>query len=270
MTAATVSDLKSLQLFLKSFRALRSVDGRPTADRLSNFLREIARLRRLGFTAPVSKKGEPPLDPTRLAEFAAKFRPLRDSAWREGSFVDFWNVAGVQSNEIRNAAVLAWLLAAGQTHGRGNTILAAWLRRLDPRALVPFLSSSAWGDEYSVVTESYPLGDTQNRVDVVLESARALMFIEVKVNASEGEHQIERYLALANAKARARAVPMDAGVIYLTPSWATSPVAQAPKQVIHATWTDFAHAIEDVVRTTNDLGFADRLLLQFANHVRKF
>ena len=121
-----------------------------------------------------------------------------------------------------------------------------------------------------MVTESYPLGDMENRVDLVLEGARALMFIEVKVYARENEHQVERYLALANAKARARAGAMDAGVVYLTPSGAAAPAIYAPKQVVHATWTNVAHAIEEVVTRANGLGFADRLLLQFANHVVKF
>jgi PD-(D/E)XK nuclease superfamily len=270
MITAAGSDLKSLQSFLMALGARRSVNSQPSADRLRNFFREISRLRKIAPDIAITKKDESPLVPTRFAEFAAKFQPLHEAAWRDGFFVDVWNVAGVKTNEIRNAAVLAWLLDARQTHGRGNTILVAWLRKLDPRGEIPFLSSLTWRDRYSVFTESYPLGDTENRVDVVLETARALIFIEVKVKAPEGEHQIKRYLALANAKARARGAAMEAGVIYLTTSSAKQPMIDAPKQFIHATWIQISHAIEEVVSSGSTHPFIDRLLLQFAKHVAKF
>lgn len=273
MTAAganEASDLKRLRSFLTALHALRPNNVRPTTDRLNNFLGEFARLRKAAPKAPTTEKSERRLGTTRLREFTAKFRPLHEIARRGGAFVDVWNVAGVQSNEIRNAAVLAWLLDARQTHGCGNAILGAWLRRLNPVGLFPFLSLSAWSGPYSVVTESYLLGDIKNRVDVVVESAHALIFIEVKVNAPEGERQIERYLTLADAKAKTRAGAMDAGVIYLTPSSAASPAIHASTQVVHARWTDVAHAIEEVVASTNGRGFVDRLLVQFADHVRRF
>lgn len=268
--ASEASDLKRLRSFLTALHALQANDTRPTTDRLENFLREFARLRKAAPRAATAEKSERPLDTTRLREFATKFRPLLQIARRDGAFVDVWNVAGVQSNEIRNAAILAWLLDARQTHGCGNAILGAWLRRLNPEGLFPFLSLSSWGGPYSVVTESYFLGDIKNRVDVVAESPHALMFIEVKVSAPEGERQIERYLALADAKAKTRAHAMDAGVIYLTPSSAASPAIHAATKVVHARWTDVAYAIEEVVASTNGRGFVDRLLVQFADHVRRF
>ena len=270
MTYAAKSDLQSVRSFLIALRALGGGDARLNLNRLSNFFSEVARLRRLtGEAAPIETTEQPP-GPMRLAEFAAKYRPLYEAAWRDGAFVDVWSVASVQSNEIRNAAVLAWLLDARQTHGRGNTILGAWLRRLYPLKQAPFLSPAAWSGVYSVVTESYPLGDVKNRVDVVLESSRALMFIEVKVNARETERQVQRYLALANAKANARSETVEAGVVYLTPSWAAAPVIDAPTQVVHATWTSIADAIEEVITPANNGGFVDRLLVQFANHVGGF
>jgi hypothetical protein len=268
MMVAAEIDLKPMRSFLIALRALRCGKALPTFESLSNFLGQLARLRKLASEAAVGEKPDPQLDPARFAEFVSKFGPVHETARRDGAFVDVWAIAGIQSNEIRNASVLAWLLDARQTHGRGNTFLAAWLRRLDPWGLVPFLSSSAWSGGYSVVTESYPVGDMENRVDVVLESARALLFIEVKINARENEHQVERYLALANAKARTRVDPVDAGLIYLTPSWAAPPAIQAPKQVVHAKWIDVAHAIDEVAAAST--GFVDRLLIQFAQHVRTF
>lgn len=266
--AAAETDLKPLRSFLTALRALRSGNARPTGHSLGNFLGQIARLRKLAPEAVPAGNSDPRLDPARFAEFVARFGPVHEAARREGAFVDVWNITGVQSNEIRNASVLAWLLDARQTHGRDNAFLAAWLRKLDPRGLFPFLSSTAWTGSYSVVTETYPIGDMENRVDIVLESTHALLFIEVKLNARENENQVERYLALANAKARTRVHPVDAGLIYLTPSRAAPPSIQSPKQVVHAKWIDVAHAIDEVAASAS--GFVDRLLIQFAQHVRSF
>jgi hypothetical protein len=48
-------------------------------------------------------------------------------ARRRGDLVNVWKEAGLGRNELRHAAVLAWLLNERGTHGRGSAILESWL-----------------------------------------------------------------------------------------------------------------------------------------------
>lgn len=93
-----------------------------------------------------------------------------------------------------------------------------------------------------------------------------MAFVEVKIDAPEGQQQVTRYLNLAEAKAAGRAFC----VIFLSVEQARKLSAPSP-DVIVATWKDVADAIEDAVgSSSNVLGsFGDRLLMQFAQHARQ-
>jgi hypothetical protein len=235
-------------------------------ERVGGLLNDIGRLRRQTSPEIVQERVEPKLTPRSWSAFISEFRPLYENERRKGTFLNVWDVAGLGRDEIRNAAVLAWLLNARSTHGRDVVILHSLLQQLDPNQCVPFLARSAWSDGYTVDTENYP-GDLKSRVDIVLQSPRNLILLEVKIDSEEGPDQIPRYLELARAKRRAHFLE-SAGVVYLTRAGAPMPTTGISHEVIHATWKHVQQAIETAV--SDEQNWVDRALIDFARHVGQF
>lgn len=253
------------------FAAIRGKATNPESGHaagVARFLAEYRRLRELSASTPRAIAPRPVLDAERFSAFAAAFSRLHEDARRAGSFIDLWRIAGLRRNEIRNSAVLAWLLDPRESHGCGSDILRGLLRQLPRSRGLAWLSETHWTGAYTVVTESYPFDDVENRVDIVVECPSALIFIEVKIDAAEGESQVQRYLRIAERKAGARG-QVDAGVVYLTPSWAPGPSVGASDLVVHATWEQVARAVDGVASPANG-ALTDQLLSQFARHVRQF
>jgi PD-(D/E)XK nuclease superfamily len=278
--ATTGSDLSTLSTFFARFSELRENNRPPFADRLATFLKEFGRVRQRKYEEAVPDEETFPervkykITPASWTAFIDEFRPRFEADLRNGAFLNVWNVAGLGENEIRNVTVLAWLLDAKQTHGRGSAILHSFLKQLEPESKEPALSPSAWMAKYTVDTEDDPLGDSENRVDIVLQSSRALIFIEAKIGAKEGtsknddeKDQVARYLSIARATASAREQASYV-VIYLTRPGASKPTIGISDKVVHANWTHVARAIENCVKLENS--FVDHALIQFARHVRQF
>jgi hypothetical protein len=74
-------------------------------------------------------------------------------------------------------------------------------------------------------------------------------------DAPEGLQQIDRYLALAEGKAKACGDP-PYSVVYLSPRR----FARASPHLISATWNDVANAIQDVLKTDGNGTFGANLL----------
>jgi PD-(D/E)XK nuclease superfamily len=244
---------------LKAARALVSRPRRAGFD-------DIGQLRRQTPAVIVQERFEPRLTPRSWSAFISEFRLRFETERRQGTFLNVWQVAGLGRNETRNAAVLAWLLNARSTHGRDSVILHCLLQQIDPEQRVPFLARSAWTDGYTVETENYP-GDLDSRVDIVLQSSRSLILLEVKIDSQEGANQVKKYLELAQAKARVHLLK-SAGVIYLTKVCAPVPTTGISHEVIHATWKHVQRAIE--IAVSDEQTWADRVLIQFARHVGQF
>jgi hypothetical protein len=203
---------------------------------------------------------ESQVNPARFTEFIERFGSLSQQLLKAGECIDVWELSGLKRNEQRNVSVLAWLFSPNQTHGRGSNIFKAFLRRLTKHQETSRLPKEII-DSYSVVTENYPLGNVENRIDIVLTGADFFVFIEVKIDAAEGDRQTDRYCELAKAKANSLGTDKY-DVIYL------SPKREARENVIGATWKDVAGAIEDVA--VDDDSFGDRILLQYARYISRF
>ncbi|MEN3976272.1 PD-(D/E)XK nuclease family protein [Emcibacter sp. SYSU 3D8] len=208
-------------------------------------------------------------DIVRLSETLFALAPLLMAARRDGAFIDIWKLSRVGRNEVRNCAVLAWIFDAHESHGKGNAVFAAFLRRLwskHPKVSLPIDP----GERYAVFRELNPDGDEANRVDLVIDGPDFVIFIEAKIDAVEGNNQLARYLSLAKNRASRAGKPCYV-VIFLCPAANRGLSIPKTDHLVVATWRDVAAAIGEVERSTGDIeSFAARLLGQFKSHIRKF
>lgn len=141
--------------------------------------------------------------------FTQLSEPLKLVQHRALSF-DPWEVAGLERKEVRNTAVLAWLLDPEGTHGFGRLPLQTLLQTIrHNRKDIP--------EDYHrycrVQVEANPTGDCTNRVDIEIDADNFLLFIEVKINANDQPEQIARYCE----DAEQRAISRPWAVVFLTP-----------------------------------------------------
>lgn len=188
--------------------------------------------------------------------FGALQKPLA-MAKERGGLINPWSIASLGQNEIRNAAVLAglWMVEFG-----GETSLqfaAAYLSTALPDV--------DWSMElrkgYRVATEVCPLGEAADRVDLVIETSRYLIGIEVKIRAGLGRDQLERYTSAI--KRRAELQKLYPLVVLL------APFSTKLHTVLSTTWADISGAAraaagEKVAERT----FVQHMIASFGDHVR--
>ena len=247
--------------FLAALQKLTEQFNREENSRrsLERFIAEFARLKQ---TEPPRPKMVESVDVSRFEGFIGTLGSLAQELRMRGDFIDVWEIAGLKRNELRTAAVLAWLFDPKQTHGRGTSIFVAFIRRLAQNSKGSFPLPASICGNYAVspenaITES-------SRIDIAIDGPDFIAFVEVKIDASEREGKILEYLSLARTKAAGRPYC----VIFLSPQ---GPSVDSPN-IVAATWNDVAIAIEEVVGHTQSSsgGFGDRLLRQFAQYIRKF
>lgn len=252
----------SLADFFSALRA--SLDNAKPASivGLRRFFLDVAKVRPKPIR-PARPLPDNTVDPTRMRRFLQEFGSLEHRLRTQGDFINVWTVSGLGSNELRNTAVLSWLFDPNQSHGRGPELFKNFIQYLSSTAGKAFALRNPIHLPYSLSTECYPLGNSESRVDIVVDGNDYVAFIEVKIEAGEGERQIERYLELACAKAKVRGIGAYV-VIYLSPER----LSQTPINVISATWNDVAKVVEKTVDPPRN--FSDRILLQFARHILQF
>jgi hypothetical protein len=174
--------------------------------------------------------------------------------------MQIWTIAGLRRNEVRNAAVLAWFLDPRGSHGYGPEILKRFLD--EAAAAAP--GWPAFEGNLStarVRTEERPLSSDRDRVDIAIDGADFCVFIEVKIDASEGRDQIVRYLEAAQEKARALHKP-HVGVVYLSPR----PASIVLGSLSVLSWRHVAKILSSVP----EIGVPGALTRQYAQHIRAF
>lgn len=171
-----------------------------------------------------------------------------------------WAVAGLKRDEVRNAAVLAWFLNPRGSHGYGPEILRRFLARAAEMAPGwPVVS----GDLASarVCTEERPLGSDRDRVDIAIDGDDFCFFVEVKIDAPEGQNQLNRYLETLSGKASALR-KQHIGVIYLS----SRPASTSGERISVLTWRHVATVLLEIP----EVGIAGSLARQYAQHIRAF
>jgi hypothetical protein len=180
-----------------------------------------------------------------------------ECAKRNGGLVNPWVLAGLKRDEVRNVAALAglWQTAFGGTVSQ----------RFLTKYLQAAIEGIAWDDElhsgYQISTETSPIGDRADRVDVILETASFVIGIEVKIDASLGREQLERYLASIDRRAKLRKA--RAYVVLLAPF--RSPIAG----VTSTSWRDVAGAAR-LASGRTDRAFIHQYIAAFGDHVSSF
>lgn len=208
-------------------------------------------------TVPRAPKQFYALDDLQTA-FQAMKRPLAEAKAR-GGLINPWAVASLNRDEVRNAATLAglWMPEFG---GAASTRFAASYLT----SAIPQINwSIELGAGYRVATEVCPLGEGADRVDLVIETQRHLIGIEVKIGAGLGPDQLERYsLAVRRRAELQRLTPW----VVLLARFPTSLPA-----IASTSWLDIALAARAVAgEKANDRSFVQHLIASFGEHVQDF
>lgn len=184
-----------------------------------------------------------------------------DEVRKTGFHLNVWKTAGIGSDEVRNSKVLKWLLDCHGDHGQGSIILE---RMLDSLSIPSFTGRIP--HSYTIKAESYPLGDNLNRVDIELNLDNILIFIEVKINASEGVEQLKRYKEVAVSKANGKAI----AIIYLTRKGDLPVLYREDEVFIPLSWKKLAEILNRYAMGESANNRAAWLISQYARHIKNF
>jgi hypothetical protein len=175
--------------------------------------------------------------------FEGMKQPLDDA--RHGAFhCDPWAVAGLGRDEVRNSAVLAWLLNPRGSHGLGVSALHGLLQELEH---FDCKFPTTTGRYCNVRVEVNPDGELGNRVDIELDAENFYLIIEAKINAPEGDKQLSKYGDLALQRARNR----PWALVFLTPDGRQSESADKHiAKVLPLSWDKISYAVEQSVKSS--------------------
>lgn len=158
--------------------------------------------------------------------------PLR--CVQEARCANVWATAGLGNDEVRVCSVLAKLWDSNHYGNEARSFLQRCLNSLNTPDLPDMFELS---EGYEVQTEHCPNANYADRVDITLETKRSVVGIEVKINAAEGDRQLERYVeTMAQRAALTRRT--NAKVIYLS---ARRPIDRSV-QASWLTWRQVADA----------------------------
>ena len=181
-------------------------------------------------------------------------------AMKQGMFVNVWQTAGLKHDEVRNSKVLQWFLNPNGNHGQSDALLKQFI------TLLPIEFQNLDTQSSRVIAESCPLGEGTERVDIEVDAQHFLLFIEIKINAYEGQEQLNRYLNIAQRKAHNR--PWM--VVYLT-NQPQLPVMHRNKQnLIAISWQQVAKVFLQYSKQAETRNRSAWLVQQFAEHIQSF
>lgn len=197
-----------------------------------------------------------------LTEFLDKYSVLNveyEYKCAQGNAINVWKTVGLKQGEVKNTAILKWLLDHSASHGQKNAVLLEFLK------LLPNRFKKYYPRQYMTLAESCPLGERESRIDIEVNAEEFLLFIEVKINATEGEQQLQRYADIAQKKAGLR----DWGVVYLTRHGKVPQVYQG-ERFIGLSWQDVSQMLQQYVQSHKEQHKATWLIQQFADHISSF
>lgn len=199
-----------------------------------------------------------------LARFFAQYQsnevqaPIL-AAQQQGLAMNVWQTAGLKTDEVRHSKVLKWFLDCRGDHGQGNAILLQLLREL------PLLEKYQ-PKRYFTTEECCPLGNQESRVDIEIDADEFLLFIEIKINATEGQDQLQRYIDIAQAKAKNR----DWLIVYLTRDGKLPEKYKAYKNLQGMSWMEISKILSTYTKKSEVNNRSAWLVKQFADHIKNF
>ncbi|OEY98217.1 hypothetical protein BJI46_00645 [Acinetobacter qingfengensis] len=190
-------------------------------------------------------------------------QPIRE-AKKQGLHANVWQTAGLGRDEVKNSQVLKWFLDYRGDHGRGNEFLKELISLLPERFQIYNV------ERYSTIAECCPLGQQENRIDIEIDTSQFLLFIEIKIDATEGQDQLQRYINLVQAKA---GLTRDWAVIYLTKN-GKLPVRYQDqgnqKRLIGISWLQISRLFYKYAKKSDVNNRSAWLAKQFADHIKTF
>jgi len=219
----------------------------------------------------------PPLTCGVLQNFIQKFAPALEKLRATGIQANVWAIAGLSHDEVRIASVLNWLLDPYGDHGQGSKICEKLLARIEIIAQSSLSGASFFPKEsdlrddegcvrYRATTEVCPSGTRENRVDIVLDGEKLLLYIEVKIDAPQGEGQLQRYHDVAQKCAGGRLW----GVVYLTPKGVVPSDASHLENCVAMSWRDIAFVLHQYELSLPFGHLARHFIGQFSRYVSNF
>jgi hypothetical protein len=239
---------------------IRAAAGTAGLRRFFDRAAPLLRTQAAGTGEVTAQPAAPPLEPDRLRRTLTTLaEPLRRA--RPATLpLNVWSVAGLNRDELRNAAVLAWFLNPRGGHGLGEAFLAAFFAEV-ARQTPGWPSDLGDLSLTKIAVEDWPLNSTTDRVDISLEGPDFVIFVEVKIGAPEGKTQLDRYGDQVQRKAKALN-RTHAQLIYLSPR---KPRHERP-DLASITWRAVERALAALPRQT----LGGSLAAQFAQHIRQF
>ncbi|WP_198149600.1 PD-(D/E)XK nuclease family protein [Azoarcus sp. CIB] len=206
-------------------------------------------------------------DSNRLSAWFDSLREPMSRVRASGVFCNPWKQARLGRDEVRNAAVLAWLLDPVGDHGLGAVFLRGLLDEV--HRCQSDLRPSFAADRVVVQRESYPENDQSNRVDIEIDSSQFYLLIEVKIDAPEGAGQLESYGEIAERQAGKR----PWAIVFLTRNGGKSvTAAKYESRIVSLSWRKLAAKLRRALNrgmehSGADDGFARRLAEMYVRHV---
>lgn len=232
---------------------MSEIDDHPLHERLGELLQKVKPLLPEAATARLGLPSE-----AKLQALLSDLGRQISSSRTVGNAGDIWSVIGLERNEVRTARVLTWLLDPRGSHGALAAYFECLWQRI-PDQLRPF----ELGTVLRATRETVPIGDGQNRVDIEVEGDDFIVFIEVKIDATDGPNQLSRYASVAKIKASVRGKPNFA-VLFLTPGR----ISLLPEHCVHITWLDVSRAIKQAQKANPAANVGAHLAASFADHIR--
>jgi PD-(D/E)XK nuclease superfamily len=239
---------------------LRADDGSLTFLNLAAFLREASPLwpQKADLFTSV-----PPQDIGRLASVLDILsQPLRRARF-EGTTLIPSVIADLERSEVRITAFLAKLWSPSLGGEVATIFLNEFLRRIAVKAKVSMPTLEELSQGYSIACEQCPLGDQQDRLDMVIEGRDFIIAIEVKIGTIEGRDQLNRYVT--SVRRRADGLGKRCHLVFL------SPFKPSISSFPHAEWTDIVLAARTVLPALrSNWSVQHNFIHAFGNHVKEF
>ena len=191
-------------------------------------------------------------------DFDKAAEPIRE-ARGNGLLSNVWQAAGLGAKEVRNSQVLKWFLDWRGDHGQGNKVLVKFLKLLPEEF-------HCKPERYFSTAECCPLGKQDNRVDIEIDAQEFLLFIEVKINATEGEDQLQRYIDIVKAKAGNR----NWHVVYLTKDGKLPEKYKNQGNLKGISWRKVTEKFTEYAEQEDINNRGAWLAKQFADHIKTF
>ncbi len=177
-------------------------------------------------------------------------------AREHGGLINPWAIAGLKRDEFRNAAALAGLWLPDFGGATSRKFLAEFLAKAIPR--------TDWkrelDDGYKIETESSPIGNTADRVDIVIQTSTRIVGIEVKIDAGLGPKQLERYKVALHQ--RSELYGLKSHIVLL------APIADQTLCANSISWREVAAAAWSVGKgLPAERSFIESMIVRFGDHV---